>query len=48
MSNVPDCLPDVAPKGLNCLPINRDRSDSKVVIHEKWGRDSLEYSFHYS
>lgn len=35
------CLPDIEANRLNCIP-SRGRSDSRVVIHEKWGRSTPE------
>lgn len=42
---ISDCLPDVEANRLNCIP-SRGRSDSRVVIHEKWGRSTPELHEH--
>ena len=33
-----ESLNNVATKKLNCIPTTRGRSNSRVIIHEKWGR----------
>jgi hypothetical protein len=35
--SIPEDFPDIGKNRLNCIPVSRGQSDSRVLIHEKWG-----------
>ena len=41
MSILNSCNADI-PNGFNCIGNSRERSGSRVIIHEKWGRTTPE------